>query len=127
MPSVGPVLGASVPRTHSAPSSRCGRNSEPITPLNSQERRKAKRADRTANRDAAVFDGPLHASAISAIQKFHHRVVPLARALRESRKLASTGAINIEKSSAPSSANATVQAMGLNSRPSTRCSVKIGR
>ena len=30
MPSVGPVLGASVPRTQMAPSSRCGRNSEPI-------------------------------------------------------------------------------------------------
>ena len=33
VPSVGPVLGASVPRTQIAPSSRCGRNSEPITPL----------------------------------------------------------------------------------------------
>ena len=31
VPSVGPVLGASVPRTQMAPSSRCGRNSEPIT------------------------------------------------------------------------------------------------
>ena len=33
MPSSGPVLGASVPRTQSAPSSRCGRNSEPMAPL----------------------------------------------------------------------------------------------
>ena len=33
----------------------------------------------------------------------------------------------MEKSKAPSKANATVQAIGLNSFPSTRCSVKIGR
>jgi hypothetical protein len=32
-PSVGPVLGASVPRAQMAPSSRCGRNSEPMMPL----------------------------------------------------------------------------------------------
>ena len=30
---VGPVLGASVARAQIAPSSRCGRNSEPMTPL----------------------------------------------------------------------------------------------
>ena len=29
---VGPTEGASVPRAQMAPSSRCGRNSEPITP-----------------------------------------------------------------------------------------------
>src|ERR1035438_4175012 len=40
--------------------------------------------------------------------------------------LAKTGAIKIEKVSAPSRAKATVKAMGLNNRPSTRCSVKIG-
>src|ERR1035441_2120113 len=43
------------------------------------------------------------------------------------RKLDSTGAITMEKSSAPSRAKATVQAMGLNSRPSTLSRVKIGR
>ncbi len=32
-PAVGPVLGASVPLTQMAPSSRWGRNSEPMTPL----------------------------------------------------------------------------------------------
>ena len=31
-PRAGPVLGGSVPRTQSAPSSRCGRNSEPMAP-----------------------------------------------------------------------------------------------
>ena len=34
---VGPVLGASVPRTQIAPSSRCGRNSEPMIPLEREE------------------------------------------------------------------------------------------
>ena len=33
----------------------------------------------------------------------------------------------MEKITAPSSANATVQAIGRKSRPSTRCRVKIGR
>ena len=33
MLAVGPVLGASVPRTQIAPSSRWGRNSEPMIPL----------------------------------------------------------------------------------------------
>ena len=33
----------------------------------------------------------------------------------------------MEKTSAPSSANATVYAMGLNNRPSTRCEVNIGK
>ena len=42
------------------------------------------------------------------------------------RTLDRTGAMSIEKVSAPSNAKATVNAMGLNSRPSTRCSVKIG-
>src|SRR5260370_36855310 len=36
MPSLGPVLGARVPRTQSAPSSRWGRNSEPMTPPNAK-------------------------------------------------------------------------------------------
>ena len=57
----------------------------------------------------------------------HHRIVPFAARACRRQKLESTGAISIEKISAPSSAKATVQAMGLNSRPSTRCSVKIGR
>ena len=51
-----------------------------------------------------------------------HSFAPLAKA-----KLASTGAMSMEKSSAPSRAKATVQAMGWNSRPSTRCRVKMGR
>ena len=50
-----------------------------------------------------------------------HSLTPL-----RNNMLARTGATRIEKVSAPSRAKATVKAMGLNSRPSTRCSVKIG-
>src|SRR5215831_3795060 len=41
--------------------------------------------------------------------------------------LARTGAMVIENTTAPSRANATVQAIGRNRRPSTCWSVKIGR
>jgi len=51
-----------------------------------------------------------------------HSLVPFWKA-----KLASTGAIKIEKSNAPRSAKATVQAMGWKSLPSTRCRVKMGK
>ena len=51
-----------------------------------------------------------------------HSRVPLGK-----KMLASAGAISSEKMMAPSRANATVQAMGLNNRPSTRCNVKMGR
>ncbi len=51
-----------------------------------------------------------------------HSFAPLAKA-----KLASTGATNMEKSSAPSSAKTTVHAMGWNRLPSTRCRVKMGK
>ena len=40
---------------------------------------------------------------------------------------ASTGAMRMEKTMAPRRAKATVQAIGRNNLPSTRCSVKIGR
>ncbi len=56
----------------------------------------------------------------------HHRVVPFARALRE-EEAREHGRNKDRKQQAPNSANATVHAMGLNKRPSTRCSVKIGR
>ena len=39
--SVGPVEGASVPRTQMEPSSRCGRNSEPMAPLKVRKTAKA--------------------------------------------------------------------------------------
>ena len=55
MPSVGPVLGASVPRTQSAPSSRCGRNSEPITSADSQIDATAKAGNATADRRPSVI------------------------------------------------------------------------
>ena len=43
------------------------------------------------------------------------------------KMLANTGTMKMENVIAPSSANATVHAMGRKSRPSMRCSVKIGR
>ena len=43
------------------------------------------------------------------------------------KKLARTGATRTENVNAPHKANATVHAIGLNNRPSTRCKVKIGR
>ncbi len=53
---------------------------------------------------------------------FFHSFAPLRKA-----KLHSTGARMMEKMSAPSSAKATVQAMGWKRRPSTDCRVKMGR
>ena len=44
MLSVGPVLGARVPRTQMAPSSRWGRNSEPMTPAEAEEAGEAERS-----------------------------------------------------------------------------------
>ena len=46
MPSVGPVLGARVPRTQMAPSSRCGRNSDPMIPLINRYARRGDRGQR---------------------------------------------------------------------------------
>ena len=63
VPSVGPVLGASVPRTQIAPSSRCGRNSEPMTPLVSETGRRRQRSQRRdADGDPAAADGPAAAA-----------------------------------------------------------------
>ena len=42
----GPVLGASVPRTQMAPSSRCGRNSEPMMPLRAEKEHRGQAASR---------------------------------------------------------------------------------
>jgi hypothetical protein len=53
-------------------------------------------------------------------------VLPLFAPLLKSM-LAMTGATMMAKMSAPSRAKVTVQAMGLKSRPSTACSVKMGR
>src|ERR1700734_2098564 len=46
---------------------------------------------------------------------------------RGKRRLDRTGAMMMGKMSAPSRANATVQAMGRKRRPSTACRVKMGR
>ena len=125
MPSEGPVLGARVPRTQMAPSSRCGRNSEPITPLNIKKAASARPATAMPTVNPAMFDRPTNSLAIVIDQEGHDRVVPFLYAFAEG-DAGDTGAMSIEKIRAPSRAKATVQAMGLNKRPSTRCKVKMG-
>jgi hypothetical protein len=56
------------------------------------------------------------------ITGFSHSLAPLLK-----KKLASTGAISMEKTRPPISAKVTIQAMGLKRRPSTACRVKMGR
>ena len=51
-----------------------------------------------------------------------HSLAPLRK-----KMLASTGAMTMANTNAPIRAKVTVQAIGLKSRPSTACSVKIGR
>ena len=86
----------------------------------------AEGGDSNAEGDPAMLDGPAH------IRSDNERVRKAITGLRHSRTplrkntLERTGAMRMEKVSAPSRAKATVRAMGLNSRPSTRCSVKIG-
>ncbi len=53
---------------------------------------------------------------------FRHSLTPFSKTIS-----ASTDAMAIEKISAPSNANDTVQAIGLKRRPSTLCRVKMGR
>ena len=54
-----------------------------------------------------------------------HEGTPMGLVLNN--RLASAGAMVIENRMAPRRANATVQAIGLKRRPSTRCNVKMGR
>ena len=115
-----------MPRTQSAPSSRWGRNSEPITPPTVRYTAKAKPSTAiptvTKRWSIAYFTALRYLVFKNSITGLRHSRAPLGR-----RRLASTGAISMENSNAPSKANATVQAIGLNRRPSTRCSVNIGR
>ncbi len=55
----GPVLGAKVPRTQMAPSSRCGKNSDPTTPLKNRKSIKAPAADAHAERNFQVIKAPI--------------------------------------------------------------------
>jgi hypothetical protein len=58
-----------------------------------------------------MTNGPPHGDAIALNQKLHDWVAPFLRALREG-ETGQHGRDQIEKSKAPSSAKATVQAMG---------------
>ena len=121
MPSVGPVLGASVPRTQMAPSSRCGRNSEPIMPLAASYTVAARAAPRptpTVTQRSSIAHRTERAVALR--QQVISRIVPFACVPAERTAGQHRAPAACEKISAPSSAKATVQAMGLNSRPSTR-------
>ena len=62
------------------------------------------------------------ASVRNSMTRLRRSLMPCGRSM-----LASTGAMRMENVMAPRRAKATVQAMGRNSRPSTRCSVKMGR
>ena len=72
---------------------------------------------RTAQRNRLRY-----CSARNSITRLRRSRTPLRKNVA-----ASTGAMRIENVMAPRRAKATVQAMGRNNRPSTRCSVKIGR
>ena len=69
MPVVGPVLGASVPRIQIAPSSRCGRNSEPTIPLKAQEQHERERGRRLFKGKFQVIEAPLQSAAVTFLQE----------------------------------------------------------
>src|SRR5262249_15642137 len=115
----------SVARAQIAPSSRCGRNSEPMIPLKLRYAEAARAAAATAKviqRKRMAHSSVLRYAFVShVITGLRH-----SRAFAPKRKLERAGAMSIENMSDPSSAKDTVQAIGLNRRPSTRCKVKIG-
>ncbi len=78
------------------------------------------------NVDVSMHDGCAHRDAIVADEPLHDGVLPFLGAVAE-RKLATTGATRMAKTSAPIRAKLTVHAIGLKSRPSTACKVKMGR
>ena len=97
-----------------------------MTPLKARNAEIARARRGSTYCHPAIANRPANACSIVPGEEGHDRVLPLLSALRKS-KLARAGAISIEKINAPSRAKATVHAIGLNSRPSTRCRVKMGR
>ncbi len=117
VPSVGPVLVARVPRAQIAPSSRCGRNSDPIVRASIIEPARVRtETPAVIQRQRMASPKALPYTCVrNDMSGLRHSFVPLGNT-----RLASTGPRNIEYSSAPASAKATVQAIGRNKRPSTR-------
>ena len=96
-----------------------------MTPLKPRNSVTTRQATPTPTVISTMAHAPAQATPIALGQKSQDRVVCSLTPLRNNR-LAKTGATKIENVIAPRSAKATVHAMGRNSRPSTRCSVKIG-
>jgi hypothetical protein len=92
MLAVGPSLGAREPRTQMAPSSRWGRNSEPMTPPKLRYMAMAKMTSETPTVILRLHDGPAHAGAIVRTRKpmsgFSHSLAPLlkSRLARRARR-----------------------------------------
>ena len=130
---VGPVEGASDPRTQMAPSSRWGRNSEPIAPLKSRkpgsERKHGEPQYEMGTADLCSMAQAATCAVADWVSQRMTRVFPLGGSLTEDRKLSEgrEATQHGEEQRDPSRAKATVQAMGLNRRPSTDCKVKMGR
>ena len=92
-----------------------------------QERDEHNACDADADCNVTPMNRQMQRPAVSFGQPANHRVVPFFRSLRIEEARPAPGRSASSRSARPDSANATVQAMGLNNRPSTRCSVKIGR
>ena len=78
VPSVGPMLGAAVPNAQMEPSSRCGRNSEPITSAVQKVETAAHRGHSHADHHPAVMDRPGQGAPIPSGNPAEHRIFPLA-------------------------------------------------
>ena len=74
-----------MPRTQSAPSSRWGRNSEPITPPRVRKIATSKPATATPTVTNTMLNSPSRSFAIPRLQEFHHRIAPFVYALPEEK------------------------------------------
>ena len=83
-----------------APSSRWGRNSEPITPLNHEENGERECGGSDADGQDAMVDGPADGDAIFVAQENHHGVGPFFYAVAEDQKREDRGDHDREDQSA---------------------------
>ena len=74
-----------------------------------------------------MIEAPVEAADVAAVQPLENRISPFLDSSAEEEAAEDRRDEAERKISAPSRAKATVHAMGLNRRPSTRCRVKIGR